>query len=274
MSIGLPLRSRHRFRVGVLLPLLVLVGCGGDGGTDPDPVTISLNPSNLSLFVGETGQLSANVGGASGASVGWVSSASGVATVNGSGVVTALGLGSAIITATVAGEGVSATAQVTVDPATITVTPPAAQVGLGGTVQLSAQVSGGVGLTVTWASEDDAVATVDQAGLVTAVGAGTVSVGASVDGQAGVSDAADITVTAPPAVTASRILDAQGQEADLSNITDVLVFEFEIEGEVGDGGRIDVLVGDEVFASEEFVIEAAAGVPPGLAAVRLSLIHI
>jgi TonB-dependent SusC/RagA subfamily outer membrane receptor len=231
-------------------------------------VTLSLSPSTLSLFVGETGSLAANVSGLVGATVNFTSSATSVATVSGSGQVTAVSLGSATITAIVAGEGVSATAQVTVNPATIAVTPVTAEVGLGGTVQLTAQVSGGVGLAVTWTSADLGVATVDQTGLVTGVAAGTVSVSASVDGQAGVSDAADITVTAPPAVTAARILDAQGQPADLSNIGDLLIFEFDLEGEVGDGGRIDILVDGAVLASQEFVIEAAAGVPPSIAAVR------
>ena len=86
-------------------------------------------------------------------------------------------------------------------PTTIAVSPFAAELtALGETVQLAAEVrdqNGRVmaGVTVTWTSSDTSVATVDQAGLVTAVSPGTAAITASA-GPASAS--AGITVTAPP----------------------------------------------------------------------------
>ena len=59
-----------------------------------------------------------------------------------------------------------------------TVTPSAAEVTVGGTVQLTASDSG-----VTWSSSDEAVATVDGHGLVTGVSVGSADVTASLDGK-------------------------------------------------------------------------------------------
>ena len=86
-------------------------------------------------------------------------------------------------------------------PTTITVSPFATELStLGATVQLTAEVRDQnamvmAGVTVTWSSTDTSLATVDQAGLVTAVAAGTAAVTASA-GPASAS--AGITVTAPP----------------------------------------------------------------------------
>lgn len=69
----------------------------------------------------------------------------------------------------------------------------------GGTVQLSATVLpvsvSHVDKTVTWASSDEGVATVDENGLVTAVGAGTVTITASAGSY---SDSCTVTVLAEP----------------------------------------------------------------------------
>lgn len=254
-----------------LLVCVLLASCGGDGGgTDPDPVTISLSPTTLTLFVGDSEALAANVSGAGGATVNWTSSATGVATVSTSGTVTAVGLGTATITAAVAGEGVSATAGVTVRPSSVAVEPAAAEIGVDETVQLTATVTGGSGLSVSWSSDDEAVATVDGDGRVTGVASGTVDVTAAVDGQPGVEAVAAITVTAPPSVSNVEFLDAQGQPLDLDDIGDVLVVGFDLEAEVGEPVQVDVVVGDVVLASEVFTIEAAPGVLPGMAALRSS----
>ena len=85
-------------------------------------------------------------------------------------------------------------------PTTITVSPFATELTtLGATVQLTAEVRDQnarvmTGVTVTWRSSDTSVATVDQAGLVTAISTGTAAVTASA-GPASAS--AGITVNAP-----------------------------------------------------------------------------
>ena len=97
-------------------------------------------------------------------------------------------------------------------PTTVTVTPSTAQLAaLGATVQLAAEVRDQtgrvmVGVSVSWASADTLVASVDPIGLVTAVSSGTTVVTAAagdVTGQARVSvmQSAGSVVVTPPTVT-------------------------------------------------------------------------
>ncbi|MBL8961136.1 MAG: Ig-like domain-containing protein [Gemmatimonadetes bacterium] len=84
--------------------------------------------------------------------------------------------------------------------ATVDVSPASATLAIGATSQLSAtprDASGNAlsGRTVTWASGNTAVATVNGSGLVTAVAAGSTTVTATADGRTG---QATITVTPPP----------------------------------------------------------------------------
>ena len=87
-------------------------------------------------------------------------------------------------------------------PATVTVSPATADLtALGATVQLTAEVRDQnarvmAGATVTWSSGDTSVATVDAAGLVTAVGNGTATITAS---AGNVSGSAVVTVMQPVA---------------------------------------------------------------------------
>lgn len=78
---------------------------------------------------------------------------------------------------------------VTLGSFTITVTPASANVGIGGTVQLDVSVTDWNGApttaTVSWATQDPGIATVDTTGLVTGAGAGTTKVGATFHGATG-----------------------------------------------------------------------------------------
>ncbi len=81
----------------------------------------------------------------------------------------------------------------------VTVTPPSAVITVGGTQQFSAAAkdAGGTavsGVTVTWASSDTQVATVSDAGLVTAMAAGQAAITATISGVAG---SAAVTVSTP-----------------------------------------------------------------------------
>ena len=88
-------------------------------------------------------------------------------------------------------------------PTTVTVSPATTELTvLGATVQLSAEVRDQndrvmAGATVTWTTSANSVATVDAAGLVTAVGNGTATITASA-GSASGSAAVTVTVGAPP----------------------------------------------------------------------------
>ena len=82
---------------------------------DPTPVTgITLNESSVSMQVGDTRQLTAEIQpeNADNRTVSWKSSDNGTATVDESGLITAIAVGEAVITATV--EDKSATCKVTV----------------------------------------------------------------------------------------------------------------------------------------------------------------
>src|SRR5207249_10100580 len=107
------------------------------------------------------------------------------------GLVTGVAAGSATITAT--SEGKSGTASVTVanvPVASVTVSPTAANMYVGGTVQLTATLkdaSGNVlsGRALTWTSGTGAVGTVSASGLVTGVAAGAATIRATGVGGGG-----------------------------------------------------------------------------------------
>ncbi|MFC1575920.1 Ig-like domain-containing protein, partial [Gemmatimonadota bacterium] len=175
---------------------------------NPRPVaSVEVTPSSVTLVAAQTQQLTATARDASGnvltgRAAAWASSDENVATVEVGGLVTAVGVGSATITATI--EGISGTASVTVSPvpvASVEVTPSSASLAPGQRVQLSStarDASGNVlsGRSVTWASSDEGVATVDTEGRVTAVGDGTADISATSEGITGT---AVVTVTTPVA---------------------------------------------------------------------------
>ena len=177
--------------------------------------SISVSPTTASIAAGDSIRLVATTktseAGAvlAGRVVTWTSSAPQVATVDATGEVTGVSAGSATITATSEGKSASATVTVTA-PATVVasvvVTLNASSLQTGQTTQAAAVVRDGqgnaiAGASVTWSSSNPAVATVNQTGLITAVGAGSVSIRAV---SGGVLGAAGLTVAAPaPAPAAS-----------------------------------------------------------------------
>ena len=85
------------------------------GGVTPDPITVTLDKSTLSLEEGENATLTATVTGSTDA-VTWTSDASNIASVDNAGKVTAIAAGTANITAAIG--DVKATCKVTVTAAT------------------------------------------------------------------------------------------------------------------------------------------------------------
>src|SRR5205809_352973 len=173
--------------------------------------SVAVSPTSASVAVGQTQQLSAtpkdaNGNPLTGRTVSWSSGNTAVATVAASGLVTGVGAGAATITA--ASEGQSGTAAITVTSvpvASVAVSPAAASVPVGQTVQLTAtpkDANGNTlsGRTIAWASSNPAAATVNTSGRVTGVAAGTATITATSEGKSGT---AAITVTAPPPVTGS-----------------------------------------------------------------------
>jgi uncharacterized protein YjdB len=158
--------------------------------------SVAVSPTTLTLEVGGTGPLTATTRDAqnnvlTGRTVTWTSGTPNVATVAPNGTVTAVAPGTSIITATSEGKSGTATVTVTAVPvASVTVAPTSASLTIGGTQQVTATPRDAAnnaltGRTVTWQSANTNVATVTQAGLITAVGAGSTTVTATSEGKTG-----------------------------------------------------------------------------------------
>ncbi len=227
--------------------LTLLAGCGGGDSptkpttpTTPTPPTppptpvatsITVTPSSHTLTaIDATVKLMATVkdqnnNTMSGQTVTWSSANSAVATVSGTGLVTAVSNGSSQITAR--SGNASGSASITVAepvPTRISVTPSTHTLeAIGATVQLTASVRDQrnnvmSGLTVTWSSGDDAVATVSEEGLVTAVSNGMVDITAQ---SGSLSSTATISVSEPVPTTividpTSATLESIGETVQLT----------------------------------------------------------
>lgn len=189
-------------RCFLIVGAVVAASCHHDLTNSAPVASVYVTPTNISLLVGDTITLTASESDANGLVVvgptaTWTSSDTTIAVVAASGLVTARKLGSVSIVAT--SQGITGSSKVSVVAAlppsisSITVAPTPAFVVVRGTQQLTATVrdsSGNVipGLTVTWQSNNSAVATVSSSGLVTGVGVGAVVISASIGGFLGTSN--------------------------------------------------------------------------------------
>ena len=158
----------------------------GGGGTQTVAVTgVSLNKTTLSLVEGGSETLTAAVApsNATNKAVSWKSSDASIASVDNNGKVSAVKAGSATITVTTSDGGKTATCSVTVTSKTINVTgvtidKTELELVEGESAQLTATVSpeNASDKSVKWTSSDEKVATVDNAGKVTAVAPGSAKI--------------------------------------------------------------------------------------------------
>jgi uncharacterized protein YjdB len=156
----------------------------GNGSLVNIPVTgITLTPTSLTLGVGSSQQLAATIApeNASNKNITWTSNNTAVA-VSATGMVTASSIGTAIITATTADGGKTATTTITttsqVFVSSITVSPTTATIAMGNQQQLTATISpaNASNKNMTWTSSNTNVATVSSLGMVTAVAQGTCTI--------------------------------------------------------------------------------------------------
>src|SRR5207249_1403049 len=174
--------------------------------SDLSVASVAVSPAAATISVGSAQQLGAVVKDANGnvltgRTVTWTASRTTIATASASGLVTGVAVGSATITAT--SEGQSGTASVTVaivPVASVTVSPTAANMYVGGTVQLTAILKDAAGSmlsgrVISWTSSNVAIATVSAAGLVTGGAVGAVTITATSEGQSGT---AAVTVSSVP----------------------------------------------------------------------------
>ena len=216
-----PRRRGSPYAVSLIVAALTgTLSCGGDGSTDPTPqppppppptpppvaTSLTVSPATAALdAVGSTVQLSAEVldqrGRAMpGATVAWSSGDESVATVDASGLATAVGDGQAVIAAASGSAVGSATVTVAQAVAAVSVSPATASLEVGDTLRLSAEATDANGHAVagaafSWSSADESVATVDDAGLVTAVAEGEAAVTATSGSASG---SAAVSVSPPP----------------------------------------------------------------------------
>jgi uncharacterized protein YjdB len=208
--------TRRQFGGAVMLAMLVsTLSCVTPADIQIGSVSVSLS-SNAPL-VGQKVTAWVTVKDANGLQmsnpiVQWTSRNVAVATVNGSGEVTALTAGSTEIVATSSGVSGSAALTVTVPSpapvASVTVLLPNASLAPGQTTQASATMrdaDGNVlgGRSLTWSSSNAAIATVNAAGLVTAVAAGSAQIIATSEGVNGSATLAVSAAPPPPVASVS-----------------------------------------------------------------------
>ncbi len=221
MTVARGLSRRCTLLYGTMLVAsLAAAGCErpvavtGPGGLPVASVTVT--PAPASVNEGKTVQLAATLKDAAGnvltgRTVAWTSDNATVATVSAGGLVTGKVAGTATITATSEGQsGTSAVTVIHVAVASVAVSPTTASIVVGGTAQLTAipkDAAGNplTGRTVTWASNNVAVATVSAGGLVTGKVAGTATITATSEGQSGSAAVAVMASSGTLVTDASRV---------------------------------------------------------------------
>jgi uncharacterized protein YjdB len=205
-------RSLHGLAFCAACTLLTALALGCENATEPHVASVLLSPSSISLYVGSTSKLTAtpvDAGGnvLTGRRVAWETSSATVATVDSAGLVTAVAAGSATITATIDGASGMAAVTVHVSVASVTISPASLTLNVGSSSRLTAtpRDAGGNALTgrsVAWQTSSATVATVDSAGLVTAVAAGSATITATIEGKSG---SAAVTVGSPAPVASVTV---------------------------------------------------------------------
>ena len=212
------------------------VSCGATAlsSTPNSPLlsSISIQATSASIAPGATDQFSATGQYNNGTTqnlttqVSWTSSNTPVATISSAGLVTGVAAGTTAISASL--NGATGSTQLTVASAalnSISVQGASASIASGATDQFSAtgQYSNGTtqNLTtqVTWTSSNTAVATIDSAGLATAVAAGTTTISASLNGATG---STQLSVTSGTPATTSNFSGVLTQHNDNSRTGQIL----------------------------------------------------
>lgn len=180
---------------------------------------VTLSKTTAELKVGETLTLTATVApeNATDKTIVWASSDEKIATVDANGKVTAIALGEATISATCGKVKASCKVTVIATPVeTITISQTAAEMKTGDALTLTATIApaGATDKTIVWASSNEKVATVDQNGKVTAVGAGEASITAVSKANPTVKASCKVTVKDPVVPVTGITLDKTSAELE------------------------------------------------------------
>ena len=163
--------------------------------------SISFTESKVELTVGEQQSLEVTISpdNATNKKISWSSSRESVATVTPNGIVEAVSIGTAFITATSEDNGVNATCEITVKKAIsvtgIALNKTSLSLAEGEEFTLEATVTpnNATNKEISWASDNEAVATVSAVGVVKAIKAGTANITATSD-DSGVNATCELTV--------------------------------------------------------------------------------
>ncbi len=153
----------------------------------PLVTSVTVNPTSTQLFINQPLQIAATVNADAGANttVRWSSASPAIATVSATGVVTGVALGFTTITATSNQDSTrQAAVQVNVvrRPVSVTIIPSVIGIGVGVTspTQVEVLADPGVLTTVTWASANPAIASIDRnTGALTGVALGSTTITAT-----------------------------------------------------------------------------------------------
>ncbi|MEO6210820.1 MAG: Ig-like domain-containing protein, partial [Gemmatimonadaceae bacterium] len=197
-----------------------------------------------------------------------------VATVSGTGLVTPVGPGTAVITVTQTGSGLTAQATVTVTRvpvASVTIAPPLDTLIVGQAVQLTATTKDGSGNTLTgrtivWDGSDDNVASVSSNGRVTAIAPGTLTVTATSEGKTGT---ATIVVLAVP-VASVTISPTSASVLVGSSTAPFTAVAKDGSGNVLNGRTITFASSNTAVATVDATTGVATGVAPGTTSITAS----
>ncbi|MEA2766397.1 MAG: hypothetical protein QOK07_2801, partial [Gemmatimonadaceae bacterium] len=188
-----------RHRASIFSFCFFLLSCSGSekgSGLPPAVASVSVSLPSSSLFVGQTEQATAVVNDADGniltdRAVSWSASNASSIAVSSAGLVSAVAPGSTTIVATSEGQSGSANLVVSLVPvSSIAVSLPSATIPVGGTSQAVATLKDANnnvlgGRSIAWSSSNTTVATVNAAGVVSALAAGTSSIVATSEGKTG-----------------------------------------------------------------------------------------
>lgn len=167
----------------------------------------------------------------------WQSSNTSVATINEEGTLTTTGIGKTTVTCT-AHNGVSAQCEVTVNPVLvekIALSETEAELTVGEKLQLKETIApeNATDKSVTWSSTNEAVALVNESGLVTAVGSGTCQIKATANDGSGKTASCLVTVEKNNKLTVTDMTQCSGGRGVLNVLlTDeetIMGFQFDLE---------------------------------------------
>ncbi len=187
--------------------------------------------ATISIVDGSTAPVTATIAPANATnnSVTWSSSDAQVATVDQSGEITALGVGTVTITVTTSDGPYIATVAVTVTPilvSSVSVDESTVSIvnGLTATVTVTVLPVNATNQTLTWSSNVTSVATVNQSGVITAVGVGIASIFAETTDGSDIRVRVTVTVTQPPSLIRAEGLLAGlmvTQTIDANNVVNI-----------------------------------------------------